>query len=439
MQTRKKKKKNSKFLVSGVLVLLVLALSAGLAFFIQSGKNKPSPSLSENLPNSGTSSKVSTGTPTSQTKEMRAMWISYLEWEKADISTEQAMRTAAGTMFDNSVALGMNTVIVAVRPFGDALYPSQVYPWSHLLTGTQGQDPGYDPLAVLIEEAHNRGLRFEAWINPYRVQGAANGPKTLSENNPAVLHPDWVREASGLWYDPGLPDVQELVTQGVLEIVQNYAIDGIHFDDYFYPEFSPEEREKGLDKTFDETTYLQYGIGKELATWRRENVNTLVEKVYRTVHETKSQVVFGISPQGNNENNYQIQYSDVKHWMANPGYVDYVMPQLYWGFGYRTSSGREEYAFENIAASWAEFPRDESVALYAGLGAYRVGVGDGGANDQSEWESGRNLADMVLHLQQLNGYSGFGLFRYDSLFAADNEFAAQEVQALTQLLQEGKT
>ncbi len=357
-------------------------------------------------------------------EEMRAMWISFIEWEGVDISTEANMRAVAGKMFDNSAALGMNTVIVAVRPFSDALYKSEIYPWSHVITGTQGQDPGYDPLAVLVEEAHARDLRIEAWINPYRVSGAANGPLELASTNPAVQHPDWVRNVGGVWYDPGLPEVQQMVADGVREIVKNYDVDGIHFDDYFYPEFSAEQRDAGEDKAFDEATFAKYGVGKELATWRRENVDTLVAAAYRAVKEEKPGVSFGISPQGNNDNNYNAQYSDVRNWMATPGFVDYVMPQLYWGFAYRTASGRDDYAFANVCATWAGFARDPSVKLYAGLGAYRIGAGDGGANGQSEWQSGHNLADMVAHLRAVNGFSGFAMFRYDFLFDPPEDIAA---------------
>ncbi len=375
-------------------------------------------------------------------EEMRAMWISYIEWESLDISTEEKMREEAGVMFDNCVDLGLNTAIVAVRPFSDALYKSAIYPWSHVLTGTQGQDPGYDPLAVLVEEAHARGLRIEAWINPYRVSADSNGPLTLSDTNPAVLHPEWAHETSGVWYDPGLPEVQQMVVDGVREIVQNYDVDGIHFDDYFYPETTVAADEEGGEtdagsQEFDAATFARYGGGKELAAWRRANVDTLVQAVYGAVKEQNPDVSFGISPQGNNQNNYDMQYSDVCHWMATPGFVDYVMPQLYWGFGYRTSSGREDYAFANISATWAGYERAETVKLYAGLGAYRVGDGDGGSNDQAEWRSGHNVADMVAHLRTVKGFSGFALFRYQFLCnppEAIVDYVDEERLALTELL-----
>ena len=368
-------------------------------------------------------------------QEMRAMWISFLEWRDADLQNADSARKTISTMFDNCVALGLNTVIVAVRPFSDALYPSAVYPWSHFLTGVQGGDPGYDPLALLVEEAHNRNLRIEAWINPYRVLNTVNGPDTLAPNNPAVQHPQLVCDVGGnLWYNPGLAEVRRMVADGVREIVRHYDVDGIHFDDYFYPEFTAEQRANGEDETFDAVLFAELGGQMSLAEWRRDNVNKMVAAAYEAVKDENSTVSFGISPQGNNQNNYETQYSDVRHWLVSEGYVDYVMPQLYWGFAYRTSGGRESFAFANVCAEWAFYPRLDTVRLYAGLGAYRIGVGDGGNNDQDEWHSGHNLADMVTHLRTEENMDGFALFRYAHLYDEEQPLAAEESAALTALL-----
>lgn len=361
--------------------------------------------------------------------EMRAMWVSFLEWEQRDLSSKESLLAALTPILDNSVAMGMNTIIVAVRPFGDALYKSNVFPWSHLLTGTQGQDPGYDPLSVIIEECHARGLRIEAWLNPYRIKGASNGPSTLSQDNPASLHPEWVRDVGGgLFYDPALPEVEQMLVDGVTEIVQNYNVDGINFDDYFYPD--------GHDDSFDSETYAQYGNGTSLADWRRQNVNTLMSAVYSAIKTANPTVCFGVSPQGNNDNNYNGQFSDVNLWLSTPGYADYVMPQLYWGFGYLTASGRDDAAFANKCLEWAGYSRHASIKLYAALGAYRIGDGDGGTGDQAEWSNGHNLADMVAHMRTVEGIDGFSLFRYDFLYQNDTypELAANEVSALTAIM-----
>ncbi len=338
----------------------------------------------------------------------RAMWVSYLEWPLFDTTSAEAFTASVGTVFDNCVALGLNVVIVQVRPFSDAVYQSALYPWSHLVTGTQGQAPAFDPLAIMIEQAHARGLVFEAWINPYRVRLNDTMPSgALAANNPAVLHPEWVIEANGgLYYDPALPEVQQLVTDGVVELMRGYNVDGIEFDDYFYPT---------TDEAFDEDSFARYGAGQSLTEWRRGNVNALVQKVYAAVKAERPAVAFGISPQGNNDNNYLQQYSDIQLWLSTPGFVDYVMPQVYWGYDYTLKNGSKRFAFENLVAEWMAMPRDESVSLAFGLGAYRVGVGDGSFAESDEWQSGRNLADMVRTLAA-RGADGYGLYRYESLF-----------------------
>lgn len=353
----------------------------------------------------------------------RAMWISYLDWSSLDTANADTFTQSVGKMYDNCVALGVNTVIVQVRPFSDAIYPSEYFPWSHIITGTQGQDPGYDPLAIFVEQAHARSLAIEAWINPYRIRLSEKVPVSFAPTNPGLLHADWTREAEdGLYFDPSIPEAQQYIVDGVLEVVNKYDIDGVQFDDYFYPT---------TDASFDEAQYQALGGGKQLADWRRDNVNTLIKAVYSAVKAAKPECVFGISPQGNNDNNYNGQYSDVKLWMEQPGYVDYVMPQVYWGFGYTMKNGSTQYAFENCIADWASYPRHESVSLAIGLGAYRIGAGDGGQNDQSQWQSGKNLADMAQKMAETSGINGFAIYRYDSLYSAANpEVAAQEQENL---------
>ncbi len=356
----------------------------------------------------------------------KAMWISYLDWGAFDMTSEQTFTQSVGTVFDNCANMGLNTVIVQVRPFSDAIYKSDIYPWSHVLTGTQGQDPGYDPLEIMIAEAHARHLSFEAWINPYRISLNDNLPGSTGQDSPALLNPDWVRQVGdGLYFDPSIPQVQEMIIEGTLEIINNYDVNGIQFDDYFYPT---------TDASFDEENYKATGGGLSLEEWRRENVNTLVKNLYAEIKAADPNCVFGISPQGNNDNNYNQQYSDVNLWLSTPGYVDYIMPQIYWGFGYTLSSGSQKYAFENISKEWIDYPRHEDVALAIGLGAYRIGVGDGGTNDQSQWMSGENLAVMTEHLESITGVDGIALFRYANLFDGSNDYQKEEVLALTEAL-----
>ena len=320
--------------------------------------------------------------------EWRAVWVSYLEWAELDFSSEEAFRAGAAQLLDNCLSLGLNTVIAQVRPFGDALYRSQLFPWSHLCTGVQGQDPGFDPLDVLLTEAHGRGLK-----------GSASMPAALAENNLMNTHPEWVwqnPDNGSAYLNPAIPEAADYVVQGVAELVQNYAIDGVHFDDYFYPTTDP---------ALDAARFAASGAG-DLGSWRRANVTALVKAAHDAVKAADPTLRFGISPQGNPDNDLTEQYSDVTSWLTAEGedaVVDYLCPQIYWGFGYTLKSG-----------------------------STRVGTGDGGANEDStsQWSTGSALAKQVETLRA-QGAGGWALYRYGSLFgSAAPEQAAAEREAL---------
>ena len=412
-------------------LLRLAALCAALCLALAGCAPAAAPGSSAPLPGSSADIQPAPAAKPSG-EEYRAVWISYLEWQSADFSSEDAFRAQMGSWFDQYAAMGLNTVLAQVRPFGDALYPSAIFPWSSVCTGTQGLDPGFDPLAVLVEEAHARGLRLEAWLNPYRLALNDTVPGAFSADNLAAVHPEWVKQAAGGQYlDPSRQDVRDCIAAGVQEILDGYAVDGIHLDDYFYPT---------TDEAFDAAEYAAAGTNLSLEDWRRENVNALVRQLYQLVHaggRTAGAVPLGISPQGNNDNNYAQQYSDAALWLSTPGYIDYAMPQVYWGYGYTTGSGSTRFAFENITAEWLALPRAEGVALYFGLGAYRIGDGDGGNYDhaQDQWQTGRNLADMVTTLRGA-GADGFGLYRSDFLLrnSAWTQLAQAECAALTEVL-----
>ena len=348
--------------------------------------------------------------------EWRAVWVSYLDWALLDFSTEDTFRAGAAQMLDNCAGLGLNTVLAQVRPFGDALYRSSLFPWSHLCTGVQGKAPGFDPLDVLLTEAHGRGLSVEAWINPYRLKGSASMPAALAENNLMNTHPEWVwqnPDNGSAYLNPAIPEAADYVVQGVAELVQNHAIDGVHFDDYFYPTTDP---------ALDAARFAASGTA-------------LVKAAHDAVKAADPTLRFGISPQGNPDNDLTEQYSDVTSWLTAEGedaVVDYLCPQIYWGFGYTLKSGSTRFAFENIVPAWCAMPRSGNVALYFGLGAYRVGTGDGGAKEDStsQWSTGSALAKQVETLRA-QGAGGWALYRYGSLFgSAAPEQAAAEREAL---------
>ena len=378
------------------------------------------------LPRRGETAPAATPAPTATAEPTaaapyRAVWVSYLEWQQVDFSTPETFSGDIAVILDNIRNLGATVVLAQVRPFGDALYPSSYYPFSHLCTGQQGRDPGYDPLALLVQAAHDRGLALEAWVNPYRIQAGLT--PALCGASPAKLHPDWVKYTdTGAYLDPANTAVRQYIADAVGELCANYDVDGIHFDDYFYPTTDP---------AFDAADYAASGTALTQDDWRRENVNALVELCHATAR--RYGVRFGVAPVGDPEQNYALQYSDAARWLRQ-GTVDYLMPQLYWGQEY-VKDGDTSHSLARLAGAWAALPRAAGVRLYAGLGAYRIGAGDG-SDAGSEWVSGRALADQLNLLDRL-GVQGAGLYRYASLFDASDYagLAAAEVDAVRQVWQ----
>lgn len=392
------------------LFIIAVFLAAPLAALPRRGETAPA----------ATPAPMATAEPTAAAP-YRAVWVSYLEWQQVDFSTPETFSGDIAVILDNIRNLGATVVLAQVRPFGDALYPSSYYPFSHLCTGQQGRDPGYDPLALLVQAAHDRGLALEAWVNPYRIQAGLT--PALCDASPAKLHPDWVKYTdTGAYLDPANTAVRQYIADAVGELCANYDVDGIHFDDYFYPTTDP---------AFDAADYAASGTALTRDDWRRENVNALVELCHATAR--RYGVRFGVAPVGDPEQNYALQYSDAARWLRQ-GTVDYLMPQLYWGQEY-VKDGDTSHSLARLAGAWAALPRAAGVRLYAGLGAYRIGAGDG-SDAGSEWVSGRALADQLNLLDRL-GVQGAGLYRYASLFDASDYagLAAAEVDAVRQVWQ----
>lgn len=392
------------------LFIIAVFLAAPLAALPRRGETAPA----------ATPAPTATAEPTAAAP-YRAVWVSYLEWQQVDFSTPETFSSDIAVILDNIRNLGATVVLAQVRPFGDALYPSSYYPFSHLCTGQQGRDPGYDPLALLVQAAHDRGLALEAWVNPYRIQAGLT--PALCGTSPAKLHPDWVKYTdTGAYLDPANTAVRQYIADAVGELCANYDVDGIHFDDYFYPTTDP---------AFDAADYAASGTALTRDDWRRENVNALVELCHATAR--RYGVRFGVAPVGDPEQNYALQYSDAARWLRQ-GTVDYLMPQLYWGQEY-VKDGDTSHSLARLAGAWAALPRAAGVRLYAGLGAYRIGAGDG-SDAGSEWVSGRALADQLNLLDRL-GVQGAGLYRYASLFDASDYagLAAAEVDAVRQVWQ----
>ena len=269
---------------------------------------------------------------------------------------------------DKLKALGINTIIVQVRPKADALYKSDINPWSDVLTGVQGKDPGYDSMAFMIEEAHKRGMLFQAWLNPYRITTSGTDINALCETHPARLNPDWViRYNNAMYYNPEKEGVKNHIVDTVTEIVKNYSVDGIVFDDYFYPSNYPLPKGQGKD-----------GL---VANGRRENVNDMVKRVSAAIKATKNNVVFGISPAGiwkniksdptgsattGNQSYYSV-FADTRAWIQN-GWIDYVSPQIYW------ETGNKAADYETLVKWWSNEVKGTNVKLYISHCLYKASV-----------------------------------------------------------------
>lgn len=373
--------------------------------------------------------------------EMRAMWISYLEFNEMP-KGEAAFKAAVDKMYDGCVNYGMNAVIVQVRADSDAMYPSKYFPWSKFASGTQGKDPGYDPLAYLVKAAHDRNLEFHAWVNPYRVTGYLMPWSGVSADNPAKKwfsdsdtgNNRWVLSHEGFYYyNPSVPEVRQLVTDGVKEIIDNYDVDGIHFDDYFYPTVNNNDQKLWFDKP----EYVASASSADITIWRRDNVNKLVKGVYDAVKAKDSSIVFGISPAGNVNNlrSKSTYFTDIDTWMSKDGYVDYIMPQLYWGFERRDSSGKiAPYAYENNLKTWIDLKNKGKVKLYIGLNVDNAGKNVSDNNPTSEWLRYDDILKRKVEAGRDSGsVSGYAFFRYD-LFKAGA--AQKEVANLVKVLKQ---
>ena len=383
-----------------------------------------------------TSTPSITATPSVPAEEMKAMWISYLEYG-GTAKTKSKFTSMINTMFDNCVSYGMNTVIVQVRPFSDAMYKSAYFPWSRYASGTIGEDPGYDPLAIMVQLAHKKGLKIQAWVNPYRVTLGSTSVSALPDGHPAKT---WRNSSSSavkrrvltyngnLYYNPSSTQVRTLITDGVKEIVQNYDVDGIHFDDYFYPNLGSDYK-----NNFDAQEYDNYveqceakgTTPKSIVSWRRSNVNSLIKKVYQAVKSVDPNCEFGISPAGNIDNLLSscAYYVDVKTWMSKDGYVDYICPQIYWSFQ------NSVCPFKETVDRWASLKTNDNVKLYIGLAVYRAG-----SNEEKEWSTSNTvLKRQVQYGRKVEKVNGFAFYRYESFLLKRSQ---KEIENLLPLLTE---
>ncbi len=354
-------------------------------------------------------------------EEMRGLWVASvvnIDYPSEPTTDPEALKNEALTILDNAQDTGLNTVFLQVRPTADAFYKSKYFPWSKFLTGTQGKAPdgGFDPLDFWITEAHKRGIQLHAWINPYRItkKTASEAKPTISSlhySHPARKNPGWVvtYKDSNLYFNPGIPEVRKLIVDSVMELVNTYDIDGIHFDDYFYP---------GRDFN-DSKTYAAYGKGyKDIGDWRRDNVNKLVAEVYNAIKSSGSDVRFGISPFGiwankshnslgmdtNGLETYYDHFADSRKWVKD-GIVDYICPQIYWNIGYKIAD------YSKILTWWRNVVKGTSVDLYVGHAAYKAG----NSSKTSPWYGVAEIERQMLLNRNYKEVKGSVFYNYTSL------------------------
>lgn len=360
---------------------------------------------------------------TAKPNEFRGIWVATafnLDFPKHATAAE--FQATFRSLAAKIAAMGFNTIMFQVRPTCDALYPSAINPWSRWLTGEEGKphDGGFDPMAFMIAESHRRGLKFYAWMNPYRVgqvdtSAASTYLKTLSSGNFARQNPGlvvrWDNKKTNLSFfflDPGRVEVVKHIVDSVREVLEQYRPDGIVFDDYFYP--------IGVDDTCDAATFRRFGRkGQTLADWRRANTELLIRSVSGTVRAFNklngTSIPFGISPVGIWANKsaalpdgslsrgveaYSQSFADVRKWVKN-SWIDFVIPQINWGFANKIAP------FAGIVNWWADLVRGTNVKLYAGIGVYNAGVTAG-------MESPSEISNQVLYLILRKEVSGVVFF-----------------------------
>lgn len=360
---------------------------------------------------------------------VKGVWISYFElYPILTGKTASQFRSGIGEYYDNALSLGINTVYVHVRPYGDALYDSEYYPWSKYCTGYIGEAPSFDPLKIMIEEAHKRDLSFQAWVNPLRCYHEDDAPYVSDayltgqwyDNNDG----DYIVKVSGYWYlNPAYAEVRKLIALGVAEIVSNYDVDGVHIDDYFYPT---------TEEWFDDIAYNASSY-YDLSDFRLDNCSKMVSEMYNAVKSHNGSALFGISTQGNISNNIYTLYADVEKWCREPGYADYMAPQIYYGFE------NSAQPFKTVVEQWDDMLAGTGKKLIPGLAVYKIGTEDTWAGSGIyEWMNGSAIIKRQIQTSQAaSTYGGVILYSYQFIFSPESSVASavkKEIEAFRPLL-----
>ncbi|MBR5682768.1 MAG: family 10 glycosylhydrolase [Ruminococcus sp.] len=375
-----------------------IATACAAAFLISSG-------CSAVLPTENRSSAVSREAP--QAAESKrgyvpmnypkqiGMWLPYVKFpEYMQGKSGEDFRKSVAEILEDAAAESVNTVYFHVHPNGDAYFSSDIYPKGAYLDGN------YDPLEIVLEEAHKRGISVHAWINPLRMQTneqMENLPDSFIVKKWIDTGKPFVKNVNGRWYlDPAYSETVELLGGTVREIVEKYDVDGVHIDDYFYPTTSP---------GFDSEAFAESGAS-DLAAWRTENVSRFVKKLHDTVKERDKRLLFGISPQGNIRADYETQYADVRKWGSESGFCDYIVPQIYFGFE------NETMPFLPTLDEWVKLTEGSEVSLIIGLAAYKLGREDkwAGSSAELEWINDPDIINKQINAVKSSGADGYALY-----------------------------
>ncbi|MBQ8795249.1 MAG: family 10 glycosylhydrolase [Clostridia bacterium] len=386
-----------------VVVILTLILAV-VSVIVSVNHNK-------NIKKTETVSSKASAISTEGEAEMRGMWVSYISLDMSNTDrSEEAFRQKFEAIADKAERVGCNALFVHVRAFCDAFYESEIFPSSHIIWGEQGKKESFDPLEIMCEICKRENLEIHAWINPYRVMTSSSN-FSLAKNNPYLLDNSLgIEYDGGIYLNPASREARKLIVNGVKEIIENYKVDGIHFDDYFYPT-SNEDFDKG-----DYNKYLK-GFASQtdampLLEWRKSHVNLLISEVYREIKKYDNSILFGISPQGNIENDLSMG-ADVKSWCECVGYADYICPQLYY------SLENPALSFKAGLESWLDFDLHNDLKLYAGLGVYKAGTDA----DSGTWKNSESILSKELEIIRNKKLDGFILYDYEAIISqnAKNE------------------
>lgn len=355
-------------------------------------------------------------------EETRAIFVSYIELNKyIKGNNYEISKRNIRKIIKNIKNLKCNTIILQVRSASDAIYKSNIYPMSLNIVNTE-YDDYYDVLDYFIKESHKSNVKVIAWINPYRIRTTCD-KTTITEKNPAYkyLDSDIVYINNGIYYNPSKQETEDLIVKGVEEVL-NYDVDGILFDDYFYPD-------NNIDKK-DYEEYIKNNEFIEEKNYRLNIVNKMIKRVYKTCKNKN--IKFGISPDGNIDNNYNKNYADVKSWLKSNEYIDFIMPQIYYGF---YNSTRD---YIKVTKEWENLIENKDIELYIALAFYKVGMEDKYAKSGfNEWIDNDNIIMReILLSRNLKNYKGFSLFRYENIFNEEiyTKTSIKEIENLKKIL-----